>query len=1028
MLSESIRQRPAKLSAEERKHVRHVIEGASEPIAPFWPMRTMIAQNPIHGLEYLPFDQAVRMGQDLLGGSGYLPNETYRQLYREGRITIEGIQRALARVGPRLESQASIQVGPRLLSARDIWQWHLVFGFEALEPVLLQWELNDGGATRKFRSDLPSESKHRIIERTIAECEQCRDFPEEAYLTNLWKATLSTFALHDYVQGEYTHAEGGQRESSSFPGEKYNFQVDLPLRWTVSDWIGRLADVSLVEQINNQMIKWVAGFVDEGLAGWEMPSRDKGFFRAWQELAQWDQSGHFLGIGDFSQKVQELAGEPEEVIVWCLERLGIPQKQWKAYLSRELSQLPGWTRYIRWLGEHPAYFAQRKHPIDTRQYLAVRLFYEVELCQMVCEREWRIAGAVPALKTFWEERLEEYEDRMGQNAHSGDSLTQGICQEAWRVFHLAQFLELSPIEMHDLSLSDCQTLLGWLEDFPADIHGPVWLEAYEDAFRVDIIHKLAVHQEKVPLFNSRPRAQMVFCIDVRSESFRRHIETQGPYETFGFAGFFGIPINYQAFDREDRADLCPVLLFPKHAVSENPRPDEESALQKYSTGTRWNQLGHHLFHDLKRNPIGSLMVIDMLGLFFSLGLIGKTLILKPYHAITSWIGRWLEFSVPTQISVSAPSKPSNVEAEGKNLAEENLSGLAQGFSLSEQATFIENGLRAMGLTENFGRLIVLCGHGSQTDNNPYFGALDCGACGGNPGDANARVFAAMANHTDVRRTLKEKGLNIPDDTWFLPAKHNTTTDRVRFYDVTELPHSHRADVQALTEDLEKAGARQALERCHRIPHAPTNISPEKAFAHVEERGMDWASSRPEWGLAGNAAFLIGRRSLTKGLDLGGRVFLHSYDPLADSEGAILEKIMTAPLIVGEWINTGYYFSGVDPWHYGSGSKVIHNVVSGVGVMLGSQSDLQMGFPLQTVNNGDVHFHEPLRLLAIIEAVPSVISSIIRKHEILQQLFHNGWLNLVALDPQALGFHRYNLDGSWEAISDLCAEDAPLTMG
>ena len=256
--------------------------------------------------------------------------------------------------------------------------------------------------------------------------------------------------------------------------------------------------------------------------------------------------------------------------------------------------------------------------------------------------------------------------------------------------------------------------------------------------------------------------------------------------------------------------------------------------------------------------------------------------------------------------------------------------MGQGFSVSEKATFIENGLRAMGLTNNFGRLIVLCGHGSETDNNPYFGALDCGACGGNPGDANARVFAAMANHPDVRCIVKENGLNIPDDTWFLPAKHNTTTDRVTFYDRKNFPKAMRKIYSLLMEDLEKAGAQQALERCRRIPRAPTNISPEKAFAHVEERSMDWASSRPEWGLAGNAAFLIGRRSLTKGLDLGGRVFLHSYDPIADPEGGILEKIMTAPLIVGEWINTGYYFSGVDPWHYGSGSKVIHNVVGRCG--------------------------------------------------------------------------------------------------
>jgi len=457
-----------------------------------------------------------------------------------------------------------------------------------------------------------------------------------------------------------------------------------------------------------------------------------------------------------------------------------------------------------------------------------------------------------------------------------------------------------------------------------------------------------------------------------------------------------------------------VLLTPDHAVTETPRLGEGAALEKYSSGTRWRQLGRHLFHDLKHHPIGSMMMIDVLGFFFSLGLVGKTLFQKTFRAMTSTIQSWLTHRVPTQISISTPSNPQNPRI-GEVNAEGIPDGLSQGFSLTERATFIENGLRAMGLTKNFARLVCLCGHGSETDNNPYYGALDCGACGGAPGDANARVFAAMANEPEVRRILKDKGLPIPDDTWFLPGKHNTTTDRVGFYDLEELPDSHKEDLQALNKDLEEAGAKQALERCHRIPSAPTEISPEQALAHVDERSCDWANTRPEWGLAGNAAFLIGRRKLTRGLDLGGRVFLHSYDPIADPQGSILEKIMTAPLIVGEWINTGYYFPSVDPWTYGSGSKVLHNVVGGVGMMLGSQSDLQMGFPLQTVNDGDTHYHEPMRLLAIIEQTPSVLSSIIQKHSILQQLFHNQWLNLVALDPHSFEFHRYNSNATWETM-------------
>lgn len=1005
MPSESTPLRHKGLSPGEREHLRHAIEKANEPIAPFWPMRTMVAQNPIHGLEYLPFDQAVRKGKHLLGGNGYLANEEYQQFYRDGRITPESLERAFKRVGPRQEKYVSIRLGDRQITTLDVWHVHLLVGFEELQPSLLEWELSDEGSTKRFHQNLSEESRKRIIERTIQECEQCRENPEEAYLANLWRSTLAALRL----AGSHSPVHPSDR-SYSQPSEP----ISLPAQRTVSDWVDCLAGAGLVDQVNDQLIKWVAAFLDEGLAGWEMPQREEGFYRAWRMLVQEDYSGTLLGIKGFFQKIADLPEDPEDAIAWALHNLGIPQGQWSDYLSRQLSLLPGWTRYIRWLGEHSAYHAQRKHPIDTTQYLAVRLFYEVELTKIWCLQEWGIDGTVSALTVYWNGRPEEYQTRIGEGWHSIDQTKQMICHDAWRLFHLAQFLELSPIEVHDLSPPDAQTLLRWLNDFPSDQHSPVWLEAYEDSFREEILKKISAHRGTVPELETRPHAQLVLCIDVRSESFRRHIEAQGPYETFGFAGFFAIPLSHLAFDSDQRAFLCPVLLTPNHAVTETPRSGEEPALEKYSSGTRWYQLGHHVFHDLKHHPIGAMMVIDVLGFFFSLGLVGKTLLQKTFRAITSTIEKWFTYWVPTEISVSAPSdpqKPKIGEVNADGIPEE----LSQGFSLEERATFIENGLRAMGLTQNYARLVCPCGHGSETDNNPYYGALDCGACGGAPGDANARVFAAMANEPEVRRILKEKGLPIPDDTWFLPGKHNTTTDRVEFYDLEELPDTHREDLRALNKDLEEAGANQALERCHRIPSAPTEISPEQAFAHVVERSCDWANPRPEWGLAGNGAFLIGRRKLTKGLDLGGRVFLHSYDPLADPQGDILEKIMTAPLIVGEWINTGYYFSAVDPWAYGSGSKVLHNVVGGVGMMLGSQSDLQMGFPLQTVNNGDIHYHEPMRLLAIIEHTPSVLSSIIQKHAILQQLFHNQWLNLVVLDPHTFVFHRYNPNATWEVL-------------
>ena len=330
------------------------------------------------GLEYLPFDQAIRKAKHLLGGNGYLANEEYRQFYREGRITEEGVKRAFERVEYREEAQSGIQVGGRQLTATEVWRLHLLFGIEALDPALLPWEFTGIGATKQFRQDLPEESKKQIIERTIKECEQCRDYPEEAYRTNLWKSTLAALGLSDPVSGAHTYVAPHHADAHALE-EGQNLEIGLPTQRTISDWVEELAGVSIVEQVNNQMIKWIAAFVDEGLAGWEMPSRQNGFYQAWRELAQQDYSGRLLGIERFSQKVRDLPNEPEDAIASLLRHLGISEQRWREYLSRQLSQLPGWTGFIRWLGENPEYHAQRQHPVDPIRYLAVRLFYEVEL-------------------------------------------------------------------------------------------------------------------------------------------------------------------------------------------------------------------------------------------------------------------------------------------------------------------------------------------------------------------------------------------------------------------------------------------------------------------------------------------------------------------------------------------------------------------------------------------------------------------------------------------------------------------------
>ncbi|MBT8446310.1 MAG: DUF2309 domain-containing protein, partial [Gammaproteobacteria bacterium] len=271
-------------------------------------------------------------------------------------------------------------------------------------------------------------------------------------------------------------------------------------------------------------------------------------------------------------------------------------------------------------------------------------------------------------------------------------------------------------------------------------------------------------------------------------------------------------------------------------------------------------------------------------------------------------------------------------------------------------------------------------------------------------------MAAILNRPEIRARLAADGIAIPDDTLFVAARHDTTTDEVVLFDRAELPASHEDDLDALQAALARAGYTNRARR-----GAQMNAEVET----VRSRSRDAAEVRPEWGLARNAAFIVAPRERTLGAPLDGRAFLHSYDWRVDTDGDLLETIMTAPMIVAQWINSQYYFSTVDNATFGSGSKTTQNVVGGCAIMQGNQSDLRLGLPLQSVidENGQP-FHEPQRLLVVIEAPLNKVTDVIEKHEQVAQLFDNEWLMLSVLDPQSGHFYRYQPGGYWysEAVA------------
>lgn len=486
--------------------------------------------------------------------------------------------------------------------------------------------------------------------------------------------------------------------------------------------------------------------------------------------------------------------------------------------------------------------------------------------------------------------------------------------------------------------------------------------------KLTVPEALKLNEKKEPL--SRPDAQIVFCIDVRSEPLRMRIEREGNYETFGFAGFFGVPVSVHSYNTDQVKDCCPVLIKPGYEVFEEPMSEEIKRVFHHQKGRSFLGMFRKFYQDLKYNFATPFALVETLG---------------------PWCGFWMAIRTIVPIG-SVKFKQAIQEKLQPNLATFPRIDIP----LANQIIFGESALRMMGLTKNFGRLVVLCGHGSQTENNPYASALDCGACGGNHGGPNSKILATILNSYEVRTALVDKGITIPDDTLFLGAEHHTTTDEVVIYDRGIVNSTHKEVVEQLKADFIKAGMTNSQSRCRTFG---LEKSPRNAKNHVLKRSSNWAEVRPEWGLARNAAFIIGPRNLTKDLELEGRCFLHSYRWEEDEAGKSLETILTAPMVVAEWINTQYFFSTLNNITYGSGSKITHNITGKFGVMQGNGSDLMQGLPLQSVNTtDDISYHEAIRLQVVVYAPRSRIDSIIEKHVILQTLIFNHWVNLVAIDP------------------------------
>jgi uncharacterized protein YbcC (UPF0753/DUF2309 family) len=848
----------------------------------------------------------------------------------------------IAQLGARGASDVA-GVGSRL----DLWRAVVLHGIPVATGRELLWILEETPAVSRFRTDVPATARSALA--ALRELDDRVD-EEHRAVHRLWNACVEAIGRTGEAPGPATAP---------------------PVRHR--DWLRVVHGLDTDAWIHPPLIRFLGGYLDQGLAHWSMPERSRGIHGCFLEIY-----GTSLAAlcGHWARTLPLLVAEDRAAgrsalgsIANSLAQLGVAPDdpdECADYLSAELLALRGWAGIVRQIEERPDRVPARDLTVTLRGYLAVRLLFERAALDQAA-RQLGFRGPLSELRAWLRNRLPH-------------PPAPTALERAWPLFHVAQLCGLDASIVEQWSARHVTELESELYELDAVRQRRILHLAFERTIRHRLYDALTCHQPQ--RLHAPPAFQAVFCIDEREESFRRHLEEVEPAcETFGTPGFFNVAMYHQSLSDAHPRPLCPVAIRPAHYVAEveadGDRLTERSRrLQRRAAGF----LGYNV-HLGSRLPVRGAVLMTAFGWLALVPLVVRV--------VFPWLSsRWRHVQetsiapVRTRLQLDRDDKPPPI-------------GTHAGFTVREMADTVRRVLEDIAIDKHLSSLVLVIGHGSVSLNNPHESAHDCGACGGGRGGPNARAFAQMANDPRVRQLLAAEGLPIETTTWFVGAQRNTCNNDVAFFDEDLVPAASQPLLDRAREAIEMARRREAHERCRRFDAVPGWFPPLGALAHVQGRAADLAQPRPEYGHATNAYCVIGRRTRTRGLFLDRRAFLVSYDPARDDDGAILARIMAAVVPVVAGISLEYYFSYVDSSGYGCGTKLPHNVTSLLGVMDGAQSDLRTGLPWQMVE-----IHEPTRLAIVVEGSRDRVSRVVEDNPGIERLVRNRWIWLACLDPES----------------------------
>ena len=1067
-------------SADIREQLREAVQHLQHSLPGQAPIRDFVHHNTLHGYQHLPFPEALATARRLTGANGYLPLERFQEYYRQGRITRDDL-RACIDEEVRLQPDSTlVETGSGNIKRRDIFIAALTMPQLSLSSCQLNWQIEENSALEKLRSDLPEQTRARLLREAAEVGHTC----ESSAVNDLWHACLEVLnlehhsthpeelldlapeqaetLLHDLLDeanSETDHPNSATQLLRKSAHQRLKELLEhLGRDHTIRDLLLTLTGVDLLDEIRPQLIKDLANFLDQGVSSWQPAFEHEGFYAFWRRQAATDPTWQLQGIEGWRQHFELLHNDPLETIISELHRMGLERDRWAEYLQRLALELPGWSGMVLWRHNHTDYEGLAAS-VEILDYLAVRLVLERIHAHNLCARHFNIESSLDMLRWYFRRHSDEFTVREALfNSH----LPEYLASRAQRAVHSPAQGETRATTarwQHLAQLIWTWRLSSGLSDTkhrPTLCHGawPLFQLAQQLGWCGAEVRTLSYEQVNT-IFEAIDALDQDLMGHIWLRAYEKHYRDQILTALAQNRGRGAWPNRSEqpaaqlVFCMDDREEG-----IRRHLEEIYPEVETLGAAAHFNVPHNWQGLNdsqaaplapvipapvipvhqvceqpasdeekvgtqHRQRHGLLRRGHQQLLQMTRRGMILP----GLFAALAAPLTLAVLIGKILApgpFSGLQQRLRQAYEKRLNTRIEftaANDSPEATLEAPREGFTDVEQADRVQTLLRAIGLNSGFAPIVTILGHGSRNQNNPHTSAYNCGACSGRFSGPNARLVAAMANRPEVRALLAERDILIPEACWFIGGEHDTCNDTITWYDLDLIPAELRQAQQRLNRALQQASQRHAQERCRRFASAPEGLSPQQAFRHVAARAGDFSQARPELGHATNACAFIGRRSISRGAFFDRRAFLISYDASQDPGGEVLERHLLINGAVGAGISLEYYFSTVDNEQYGCGSKVTHNVTGFFGVMEGAGSDLRTGLPRQMIE-----IHEAMRLLVVVEAGTEILGKIYQRQPPLQELVGNAWVQLVSLHPESGEMHLFDPQRGWLPWQ---AEEKPL---